>query len=76
MYNITKQGNSIVIEHGNEKTAFPLNSVWLHANAGDNQSVDVKLAASRKVLMSFRYDDCNLAGQDAQSTINNIQAIL
>lgn len=76
MVNITKSGNTVIIDDGKTKWAFPSGSLWFHANAGNNQSVDVKLGGSRKLLLTFLYSDCNLAGQDAQTTVQNIiQAI-
>lgn len=76
MYNITKSNNSIVITNGNNQIAFPLNAISLHADDGDNQSVEIRLIATKKPVLSFRYDDCNLSGTDAQKTLENIVAIL
>ena len=72
MYNIYKTGNTVVIDDGTKKWAFPSGTIWFSANAGDNMSVDVKLGGSRKLLLSFLYSDCNLAGSSAVDTINRI----
>lgn len=72
MINISLQGNSVVIDTSQQQWVFPKGTIWCHANAGDNQSVDIRLAASRKTVLTFRYDQCNLAGQDAIETVENI----
>lgn len=75
MYNISSQNNTVVINNGERTWAFPKGTIWLHGNR-DSESVDVKLAASRQTIMSFRYDDCNMAGADALETIQNIIQII
>lgn len=76
MYNITKSNNTIVIDDGKQKWAFPQGSLVVHANAGDNQSVDIKLKASRKLIMSFKYTECNLAQSDAEQTAIEIGKLI
>lgn len=76
MYNISSQNNTVVINNGERTWAFPKGTIWLHGNSGEDQSVDVKLAASRQTIISFRYDDCNMAGADALETIQNIIQII
>ena len=54
MYNITSSNNTVIITDGIKQWAFPQGSLIVHANAGDNQSIDLKLKASRKLIISFR----------------------
>lgn len=76
MYNITSNSSSVTITDGTRTWAFPKGVLTAHANAGDNQSVDLRLLATRKNVLSFRYDQCNLAGKDAQETVENIGRII
>lgn len=76
MYNISSQNNTVVINNGERTWAFPKGSLIVHANAGDNQSVDLKLKASRKLIISFRYDQCNIQGNDAQEVAEEIGKLI
>lgn len=76
MYNISSQNNTVVINNGERTWAFPKGTIWLHTNAGDEQSIDVKLAASRAKILSFNHKDCNLAGNDSYQTLQNIMNLL
>lgn len=76
MYNISNQNNTVVITNGERTWAFPKGSLIVHANAGDNQSVDLKLKASRKLIISFRYDQCNIQGNDAQEVAEEIGKLI
>ena len=76
MWNITVSGNTIQFSNGEKVWGFPKNTIWLHANPDDESSIDVKLGASRKLMISFNHKDCNLAGQTPFDTINNILGIL
>lgn len=77
MYNFSIQKDAaVIIDDGTRKWSFPKGVLTVHANAGDNQSVDLRLLATRKNVLSFRYDQCNLAGKDAQETAENIGKII
>lgn len=76
MYNISNQNNTVVITNGERTWAFPKGTLIVHANAGDNQSVDLKLKASRKLIISFRYDQCNIQGNDAQEVAEEIGKLI
>lgn len=54
MATITKQGNSVVIVDGEVTNQFPLNTIFAHIDK-DSQSLDIKLRASRKTIMSLDY---------------------
>lgn len=80
MYNITVSNNTVIITDGIKQWAFPQGTLIVHANAntGDNdkQSVDLKLKASRKLIISFRYDQCNIQGNDAQEVAEEIGKLI
>ena len=76
MYTFSATGNTVTIDDGNKIYGFPKGSIWLHTNKGDSESIDVKLAASRATVITFRYDDCNLAGADSYQTLNNILQLI
>lgn len=54
MITITKVGNSVQIVNGEVTNVFPLNTIFAHVNK-DSQSLDIKLRASRKTIMSLDY---------------------
>ena len=76
MYNITEQGNGVKITDGTMTMLFPKGTVRAIAHKGDKQSVDLRLMASRKNIISFPYNECNMAEQDAEETAEAIGAIL
>ena len=76
MYNIFKTGNTVVIDDGTKKWAFPTGTIWLHTTPGEDASIDVKLAASRKIMLTFNYKDCNLARSTSYDTMQNIMQII
>lgn len=76
MYNISSQNNTVVITNGERTWAFPKGTLIVHANAGDYQSVDLKLKASRKLIISFRYDQSNITGNDAQAVAEEIGKLI
>ena len=80
MYNISTQNNTVVITNGDRTWAFPKGSLIVHANANtndsDKQSVDLKLKASRKLIISFRYDQSNITGNDAQEVAEEIGKLI
>lgn len=54
MVNITKNGQTITIKQGVKTINFPASAVCAHADKGSD-SVDIKLKASRKTILSFNY---------------------
>lgn len=76
MITITDTEQSVKITDGKKSTLFPKGTLSSHANAGDNQSVDLRLMASRKNIISFKYDNCNLAENDAEATAAAIAELL
>lgn len=74
MLNITVTGNTVVLDDGIVKAAYPKGTLSFHADAS-SESVDVRMRASRKTVRSFRYDECSMAQSDAQATAKAIAAI-
>ena len=56
MVNITKNGQTITINQGYKAINFPASAICAHADKGSD-SVDIKLKASRKTILSFNYKD-------------------
>lgn len=56
MITITKQGNSVQIVNGEVINQFPLNTIFAHINT-DSESLDIKLRASRKTILTIDYRD-------------------
>lgn len=76
MVTITSLTNGVEISDGVKTMLFPKGRLNAIAHKGDNQSVDLRLMASRKNVMSFRYDKCNMAKADAEKTAEAIGEIL
>ena len=76
MVTITSLTNGVEISDGVKTMLFPLQRLSAIAHQGDNQTVDLRLMGSRKNILSFRYDKCNMALGDAENTAKNIQHIL
>ena len=76
MVNITSNDNSVKVTDGNKNYLFPKGTVSAIAHKGDKQSVDLRLMGSRKNILTFRYDNCNMAESDAEETAAAIGEIL
>lgn len=76
MVTITSLTNGVEISDGVKTMLFPKGRLAATAHKGDNQTVDLRLMGSRKNILSFRYDKCNMALGDAEETAKNIQHIL
>lgn len=68
--------NGVEIKTEDKTMLFPKGRLAAIAHQGDNQSVDLRLMASRKNVLSFRYDKCNMASTDAEKTAEAIGEIL
>ena len=71
MVNITKNGQTITIKHEYKEINFPASSVCAHADKGSD-SVDIKLKASRKTILSFNYKDINPTMGSAEEAVEYI----
>ena len=56
MVEVSKKEQTITIKQGYKSINFPASAVCAHADKGSD-SVDIKLKASRKTIISFNYKD-------------------
>lgn len=56
MVEVSKKEQTITIKNGYKAINFPASAVCAHADKGSD-SVDIKLKASRKTILSFNYKD-------------------
>ena len=75
MVNITKNGETITFENGNTMVHMPASSVIATSNK-DADSVNIKLKASRKTIMSFNYKDMNPTVGSAEDAVNYIAGLI
>ena len=53
----TASENSVVIKIGDVTMVYPKGTLTLHADESNTDSIEVRLAASRKNILSFNYKD-------------------
>ena len=53
----TESGNSVVIKIGDVTMVYPKGTLSLHADESNTDSIEVRLTASRKNILSFNYKD-------------------
>lgn len=75
MVNITKNGETITFEKDNTMVHMPASSVIAISNK-DANSVNIKLKASRKTIMSFNYKDMNPTVGSAEEAVNYIASLI
>ena len=75
MVNITKSGETITFEKDNTMVNMPASSVIATSNK-DADSVNIKLKASRKTIMSFSYKDMNPTVGSAEEAVNYIAGLI
>ena len=75
MVNITKNGETITFDNGNTMVHMPASSVIATSNK-DADSVNIKLKASRKTIMSFNYKDINPTVGSAEEAVNYIAGLI
>ena len=75
MVNITKNGETITFEKDNTMVHMPASSVIAASNK-DADSVNIKLKASRKTIMSFIYKDMNPTVGNAEEAVNYIASLI
>lgn len=56
MVKFEKKFNGVHVTTDNGKTVYPLGSLITHSNRY-SETIDLKLRASRKTILSFRYDE-------------------
>ena len=75
MVNITKSGETITFDKDNTMVHMPASSVIATSNK-DAESVNIKLKASRKTIMSFSYKDMNPTVGSAEEAVNYIANLI
>ena len=75
MVNITKNGETITFDNGNTMVHMPASSVIATSNK-DADSVNIKLKASRKTIMSFNYKDMIPTVGSAEDAVNYIAGLI
>ena len=75
MVNITKSGETITFDNGNTMVHMPASSVIATSNK-DADSVNIKLKASRKTIMSFNYKDITPTVGSAEEAVNYIAGLI
>ena len=53
----TANGDSVVIKIGDVTMVYPKGTLSLHADESNTDSIEVRLTASRKNILSFNYKD-------------------
>ena len=53
----TANGDSVVIKIGDVTMVYPKGTLTLHADESNTDSIEVRLIASRKNILSFNYKD-------------------
>lgn len=53
----TASENSVVIKIGDVTMVYPKGTLTLHADESNTDSIEVRLTASRKNILSFNYKD-------------------
>lgn len=53
----TANGDSVVIKIGDVTMVYPKGTLTLHADESNTDSIEVRLTASRKNILSFNYKD-------------------
>ena len=75
MVNITKNGETITFDKDNTMVNMPASSVIATSNK-DADSVNIKLKASRKTIISFNYKDMNPTVGSAEEAVNYIAGLI
>lgn len=75
MINISKTEQTITIEQGDKTISFPASAVCAHASK-QSDSVDIKLKASRKTILSFNYKDMTPTMGSAEEAVEYIANLI
>lgn len=54
---IQSDGNSVVIKDGDITSVYPKNELSIHTEEGKTDSIELRMKASRKNIMSFRLEE-------------------
>lgn len=73
----TASGNSVVIISGNITMVYPKGTISLHADESKTDSIEVRLTASRKNILSFSYKDLtNPTAASVEEAITKLNQII
>ena len=73
----TESGNSVVIIIGDVTMVYPKGTLSLHADESNTDSIEVRLTASRKNILSFSYKDLtNPTVSDVNDAITKLNQII
>ena len=73
----TASENSIVIKIGDVTMVYPKGTLTLHADKSNNESIEVRLTASRKNILSFNYKDLiDPTASDVNDAITKLNQII
>ena len=75
MVEVSKKEQTITIKQGYKSINFPASAVCAHADKGSD-SVDIKLKASRKTILSFNYKDMTPTQGSALEAVEYIANLL
>lgn len=74
MVNIAKDGQTLTIKQGEKANYFPCSMVLAHADK-NSDSVDIKLIASRRTILSFNYKDMTPTMGSAEEAVEYIASL-
>ena len=73
----TASENSVVIKIGDVTMVYPKGTLTLHADESNTDSIEVRLTASRKNILSFNYKDLiDPTGSGVNDAITKLNQIL
>ena len=73
----TASENSVVIKIGDVTMVYPKGTLSLHADESNTDSIEVRLIASRKNILSFNYKDLiDPTGSGVNDAITKLNQIL
>lgn len=73
----TASGNSVVIKIGDVTMVYPKGTLSLHADESKTDSIEVRLTASRKNILSFNYKDLtNPTVSDVDDAITKLNQLI
>lgn len=73
----TASGNSVVIKIGDVTMVYPKGTLSLHADESKTDSIEVRLTASRKNILSFNYKDLtNPTVSDVNDAITKLNQLI
>ena len=74
---VTESGNSVVIRIGDVTMVYPKGTLSFHADESNTDSIEVRLTASRRNILSFSYKDLtNPTVSDVNDAITKLNQII